>query len=145
LCNIQLLSLQSGARRVHGMADGPLGYCYLLMMLLQVIHIFEEMACGAYKLMGNGLRKYLVVASLLVTANFVVFALILGGQRVAMVLGLVTSGIMAVGNGVVHTVGYWKTRSLRDGVGAGVFSSLPLGVVGVVVFYLLAGALLAGG
>lgn len=119
--------------------------CYLLMVWLQVLHILEEIACGAYKVAGHGLGRYLKVASVLVTVNLAVFALILWQQPVGYVLGLVTSGVLAAGNGLVHVAGFVRTRSYRDGLGAGVFTGIPLGIVGLVVFVMLAGHLLTGG
>lgn len=115
------------------MASDTLLFLYLLMIWLQVIHIFEEITCGVYKI-THGLNKYLMVASLLVSINLGTFALILYEWRTGLFLGLFTSGVMAIGNGLVHTTGYLKTKSTRDGVGAGVFSSIPLGIVGILVF-----------
>jgi len=111
------------------------------MMLLQVWHIFEEIGCGAYKV-AHSLEKYLVAASVLVTINFTAFALILNGNKAGFYLGLLTSGVLAVGNGIVHTVGYIKTKSVRDSLGAGFFTGIPLTIVGGFVFYRLLQALL---
>ncbi len=52
-----------------------LTFTYLLMMLLQIWHIFEEIGLGAYKV-AHSLNKYLVAASVLVTINFAAFTLI---------------------------------------------------------------------
>lgn len=122
------------------MAGDLLIYTYLGMMLLQVVHIFEEIALGAYKIKLT-LGKYLLGASVLVTINFIVFALILQGWDAGYWLGLFTSGVLGFGNGIIHLIGYVKTKTYRDSLGAGVFSAIPLGLLGLVVFNLLVQAL----
>ena len=52
------------------MSSTDLAYLFLLLILLQIYHIFEEIAMEAYKLAGS-LNKYLLVASVLVTLNVV--------------------------------------------------------------------------
>ena len=111
-------------------------FTYLAMMLLQIVHIFEEIACGAYKIKTT-LGKYLLAASALVTLNFTAFALILADLRIGLWLGLFTSGVLAFGNGIIHLIGYVKTKTYRESLGAGVFSGVPLGIMGLVVFILL--------
>ena len=80
-----------------------LSFTYLLMILMQVFQIFEEIGMGAYKV-AHSLSKYLFAASVLVTINFVAFALI--------------------------------TYEIRFGLflGAGVFTGIPLAIMGVIVF-----------
>ena len=109
-------------------------FTYLLMMLLQIWHIFEEIATGAYKVAGHGMNKYLMVASILVTINFTTLALLLLEIRAGFYLGLFTSGVLAAGNGIIHLIGAIKTKTIRDSIGAGVFSGIPLGIIGVIVF-----------
>ena len=43
----------------------------------------------------------------------------------------------AIGNGIVHLVGYIKTKSYYETVGAGVFTGIPLGISGGVVLWQL--------
>ena len=110
----------------------PLILSYLIMMLMQIWHIFEEIGMGAYKL-AHSLKRYLVVASILVTINFTVFTLIWMDVLVGYYLGFLTSGVLAIGNGLVHSIGWLKTRKLRDGIGAGLFTGIPLAIIGLVV------------
>lgn len=107
---------------------------YLLMMLLQVWHILEEIGCGAHKV-AHTLSKYLFAASVLVTINYVGFALILNGNKAGYFIGLFTSAVLAVGNGIVHVIGYIKTKTVRASLGAGFFTGIPLAIVGGFVFY----------
>jgi len=105
---------------------------YLIMMLFQVFHIFEEIGMGAYKI-AHSLNKYLMAASILVTINFIAFGLILLDIQAGYYLGLFTSGVLAVGNGLIHFFGWLKTRKIRDSLGAGMFSGFPLAAAGVIV------------
>ncbi len=107
-------------------------FTYLLMMLLQVFHIFEEIGMGAYKV-AHSLNIYLFAASVLVTINFAAFALIAFNVRFGLYLGLFTSGVLALGNGVIHVFGLIKTKTFKDSLGAGVFTGIPLAIVGVIV------------
>jgi len=109
-----------------------LSISFLLMMFFQILHIFEEIGCGAYKLV-HSLQKYLIAASVLVIINFSAFLLLTLEIRLGFYLGLFSSGILAIGNGVVHTIGYLKTRSIHDNIGSGVFSAIPLGILGILV------------
>ena len=104
---------------------------YSLLLLFQFLHILEEIGLEAYREAGS-LKRYLKVAGILVVISFVPLFLMLLGISGGRVLGLV-GALMAIGNGIVHVVGYLKTRSMRGTVGAGVFTSIPLGVVGLIV------------
>ena len=119
------------------MASTDIAYLFLLLILLQIYHIFEEIALEAYKLAGS-LSKYLLVASVLVTINVVALYLLLrnlpGGYLLA-ALG----ALIGIGNGLVHMVGYVRTRSFRGTAGAGFFTGIPLAVVGGIVLYALIG------
>jgi hypothetical protein len=108
---------------------------YLLMTLFQVYHKFEEIGGRAYKLVGS-LKKYLIAASVLVTLNVVSLSLIILDLQVGYIVGIVGAAISVL-NGVVHLVGYVKTRSFYESIGAGVFTGIPLGIAGVVVLYQL--------
>ena len=103
------------------------------MMLFKIFHILEEVGFGAYKIAG-GLRKYLIVASVLVTLNFTAFTLIRFDIAWGLYLGAFTSLVLAFGNGVIHSVGWIKTRTNKDSIGAGVFKGIPLAIMGVLVF-----------
>ena len=103
------------------------------MMLFQIFHIFEEVGLGAYKIAGE-LRKYLIVASVLVTLNFTTFTLIHLDFIWGAYLGAFTSLVLAVGNGVIHTIGWIKSWTNKDNLGASVFTGIPLAILGVLVF-----------
>ncbi len=70
------------------MASINIAYLFLLLILLQIYHIFEEIAMEAYKLAGS-LSKYLPVASVLVTINVVALYLLLRDLPAGIPLALV--------------------------------------------------------
>lgn len=45
--------------------------------------------------------------------------------------------VISVGNALIHIFGYIKTKSYRATLGAGVFSGIPLGLSGIVLFVYL--------
>jgi hypothetical protein len=120
------------------MASTDIAYLYLLLILFQIFHIFEEIALEAYKLAGS-LVKYLLVASVLVTINFVALYLLLRNLPAGYPLAFL-GALFGIANGLVHVVGYARTRSFRGTVGAGMFTGIPLALVGAVVLYALIGA-----
>lgn len=113
------------------MSYNPLVILYLTMLLLQTIHIFEEIGFKAYEVVGS-LKKYLVVASFLVIINYLPLFLILQGFTIGYYMGFLSS-LLAVGNGIIHVIGYLRTKSFRGTVGAGIFSGIPLGIIGLLV------------
>lgn len=113
---------------------------YIAMLFLQTIHIFEEIGSQAYELAGS-LKKYLLVASVLVLIGYLGLVLLLLGVR----LGYFVAGfnaLVALGNGFVHPIGYVRTRSTRGTLGAGVFTGVPLGIVGGLVLVQLVSLIL---
>ena len=110
-------------------------FTFLLMILIQIFHIFEEIGCRIYVIMGS-LKKYLFAASGIVTLNFVFYALILLDLRIGYILGIF-GAVTAIANGIVHLVGYFKTKSYYETVGAGVFTGIPLGITGGIVLWQL--------
>lgn len=104
---------------------------YLIMLFLQTVHIFEEIGFKAYEVVGS-LNKYLIAASFLVFASYLPLILILLDIRAGYFLAFFAA-ILALGNGIIHLIGYIKTKSFRGTVGAGVFSGIPLGIIGGIV------------
>lgn len=119
------------------MASTNISYMFLLLILLQIYHIFEEIALEAYKLAGS-LSKYLLVASVLVTINVVALYLLLLDLPAGYLLAAL-GALIGIGNGLVHVVGYLRTRSIRGTIGAGMFTGIPLALVGGIVLYVLIG------
>ena len=113
------------------MSDNLFLILYLMMLFLQTVHIFEEIGFKAYEVVGS-LNKYLLAASFLVFASYLPLILILLDIRAGYYLAFF-GAILALGNGIIHLIGYVKTKSFRGTVGAGVFSGIPLGIIGGIV------------
>jgi len=104
---------------------------YLIMLFLQTVHIFEEIGFKAYEVVGS-LNKYLIAASFLVFASYLPLILILLDIKAGYFLAFF-GALLALGNGIIHIIGFIKTKSFRGTVGAGVFSGIPLGIIGGIV------------
>jgi len=113
------------------MSDNLFLILYLIMLFLQTVHIFEEIGFKAYEVVGS-LNKYLLAASFLVFANYLPLVLILLDIRAGYYLAFFAA-ILALGNSIIHLIGYIKTKSYRGTLGAGVFSGIPLGIIGGIV------------
>ncbi len=113
------------------MSDNYFLILYLIMLFLQTVHIFEEIGFKAYEIAGS-LNKYLWVASFLVFASYLPLILVLLDIKTGYFLAFFAA-ILALVNGFVHILGYIKTKSYRGTVGAGVFSGIPLGIIGGIV------------
>ncbi|MDX9872447.1 MAG: HXXEE domain-containing protein [Clostridia bacterium] len=115
----------------------------LITTFFQVLHCFEEIGMDAYELVpkpGNKRGYYLRAASVLVGLNFLIAFMLLFDIKLAYYLAFYTVAI-SVGNAIIHIYGYIKAKSYRATLGAGVFSGIPLGLSGIVLFLYLIRAL----
>jgi len=111
---------------------------YILFIWLVVLHTFEEISCD---IMGLELgpikltkKRYLLGASLISTINLGTLALLTLGLPVGYYLGLFTTAIIGMLQALVHGIGYLREGKKSRGMGAGFFSSIPLAIVGLIVF-----------
>jgi len=111
---------------------------YIAFVWLVALHTFEEISCnvmeariGHIKITKN---KYLIGASIISTVNLVTLALLVIGLPFGLYLGLFTSAIIGIFQGVIHTIGYLRENKTARSLGAGFYSSIPLAIVGIIVF-----------
>jgi hypothetical protein len=114
------------------MVNDPLIIWFVVMLFFQTIHIFEEIHFEVYLEVGS-LKKYLMVAGILVFLNYLPLILILQKVNWGTYLAFLPS-IMAIGNGIIHVYGFIKTKSFRGTIGAGIFSGIFLAISGIIVF-----------
>ena len=119
---------------------------YAIFIWMVVLHIFEEIAGGVFDLeIGHhkpGKNRYLLAASGVSTLNMVALVLLILGQPVGNLIGLFTTAIFGLFQGIVHTFGYFREGRKSRGLGAGFYSAIPLAMVGAVTFYFLLRAML---
>ena len=120
---------------------------YILFIWLVILHTFEEISCdimgleiGHISLTKN---RYLLGASLISTINLGTLALLTLGLPTGYYLGLFTTAILGVFQAIVHSIGYLREGKRSRGLGAGFFSSIPLAIVGLIVFIQLIRAISA--
>jgi hypothetical protein len=111
---------------------------YIAFIWLVILHTFEEISCnimeaqiGHIKMTKN---KYLLVASSISTINLGTLALLIAGLPAGYYLGLFTSAVIGVFQAVIHTIGYLREKRTPRRLGAGFYSSIPLAIVGFLVF-----------
>ena len=111
---------------------------YVLFIWLVVLHTFEEISCdimglelGPIKMTKN---RYLLGASAISTINLGTLALLILGLPAGYYLGLFTTAIIGMFQALVHGIGYIRECRKSRGMGAGFFSSIPLAIVGLIVF-----------
>jgi len=115
----------------------PVAISILVLVFIQILHIFEEIAMEAYTLIPKGsLSKYLLAASGLVTLSMGTLLLILFELVVGYYFGLVVS-VLAIGNFLIHTIGLIKNKKFKGTLAAGFFTGILLGGMGVFTFILL--------
>ena len=111
---------------------------YIALIWLVILHTFEEISCniietqiGHIKMTKN---KYLLAACAISTVNLGTLALLVGGFPVGYYLGLFTSAVIGVFQAVIHSIGYFRENRTARRLGAGFYSSIPLAIVGFLVF-----------
>ena len=111
---------------------------YIAFIWMVVLHTFDEIACGIIgsqvgriKVTGN---RYLLGASAISTINLGTLALLVLGMPAGYYLALFMSAIIGVFQAIVHGIGYLGENKNARGLGAGFYSSIPLALVGLIVF-----------
>lgn len=114
---------------------------YTIFIWLVVLHTFEEIASGVFDLAVRdhkpGKKRYLLVASGISTLNMITLVSLILGLPAGPFIGLFTTAVFGVFQGLVHTVGYFREGRKAQGLGAGFYSAIPLTMAGAVTFYLL--------
>ena len=112
---------------------------YVLFIWLVVLHTFEEIAQGIFELKIGKINltknKYLFGASIITTVNLGTFALIITENPVGLYLGLFTTLVIGMLQFVVHAIGFIREGYKAKNIGSGFYSSIPLSIVGAVLFY----------
>ena len=118
---------------------------YIAFSWLLTLHALEEIASGVIGLKVGPITltrtRYTLATSGITTVNLGVLALIVLGIPAGYWLGLFTTGLFGVWQGLVHTFGYFRSGRSTHGLGVGFYSSIPLALAGALAFYLLLGAL----
>ena len=114
---------------------------YIVFTWLVVLHTFEEIACDIFGLQVGHIvlkrNRYLCAAGAISTINLGTLTLLLLGLPVGAYIGLFTTAILGVFQGIIHGVGYFRAGMKMKGMGAGFYSAIPLSIAGAVTFYLL--------
>ena len=111
---------------------------YIVFVWLVALHTFEEISSNAMEMQFGHIKmtknKYLIAASIISTVNLVTLALLVIGLPIGFYLGLITTAIIGIFQGVIHTIGYLRENKTARGLGVGFYTSIPLSIVGIVLF-----------
>ncbi len=111
---------------------------YIAFIWMVVLHTFEEIACGILDVQFGHIKvtrnRYLLAAGAISTVNLTVLTLLVLEITAGYYLGLITSAIIGVFQAVVHGIGYFRENNNARGLGAGFYTSIPLAIVGMIVF-----------
>jgi len=111
---------------------------YITFVWMVILHTFEEISGGIMEMQLGHIKltknRYLLAASVLSTINLGTLALLVLALPVGYYLGLFTSAIIGVFQAIVHSIGYLRENEKARGIGVGFYSSIPLAIVGLIVF-----------
>ncbi len=110
---------------------------FLLLLLMQVLHIFEELGMECYKLLEFlTIKKYLAVSSIIMSISMLTFIAIILELVIGYVFGICVS-IFGILNFIVHTVGFMMKKKTKGTIAAGFYTGIVLGIFGSVNLFLL--------
>ena len=104
---------------------------FVLLLMMNILHIFEEIAYEAFKIKETiTLRKYLVMSSIIVILSMLTLIVIIIGIEIGYIFGIFVS-IFGILNCIVHTVGFITKKTIKGTIAAGFYSGIFLGLVGI--------------
>ncbi|MHA1105780.1 MAG: HXXEE domain-containing protein [Promethearchaeota archaeon] len=110
---------------------------FLLLLLMQVLHIFEELGMEVYKIKEFlTIKKYLAASSIIMSISMLTFIAILLELVIGYVFGICVS-IFGILNFIVHTVGFIMKKKTKGTIAAGFYTGIVLGIFGSINLFLL--------
>lgn len=111
---------------------------YIVFIWLVALHTFEEISSNAMEMQFGHIKmtknKYLIGASIISTVNLATLTTLVIDLPIGLYLGLFTTAIFGIFQGVIHTIGYLRENKKARGLGVGFYTSIPLAIVGIVLF-----------
>ena len=110
---------------------------FLLLLLMQVLLIFEELGMECYKIIEFlTIKKYLAASSIIMSISMLTFIAIILDLVIGYVFGICVS-IFGILNFIVHTVGFIMKKKTKGTIAAGFYTGIVLGIFGSVNLFLL--------
>lgn len=110
---------------------------FLLLLLMQVLHIFEELGMEIYKIKEfMTIKKYLAASSIIMSISMLTFIAIILELVIGYVFGICVS-IFGILNFTVHTVGFMMKKKTKGTIAAGFYTGIVLGIFSSVNLFLL--------
>jgi hypothetical protein len=110
---------------------------FLLLIMIQTLHIFEELGMEVYHIKEFlTLKKYLIVSSIITSISMLTFLALILELVIGYVFGIFVA-IFGILNFIVHTVGYVMKKKMRGTIAAGFYTGIVLGIFGIINLFLL--------
>jgi len=110
---------------------------FLLLILIQTLHIFEELGMEIYHIKEFlTLKKYLIVSSIITSISMLTFLALILELVIGYIFGIFVA-IFGILNFIVHTVGYIMKKKMKGTIAAGFYTGTILGLIGIVNLFLL--------
>ena len=110
---------------------------FLLLLLMQILHIFEELGMEVYQIKKFlTIKKYLIASSIIISISMFTFIAIILELVIGYVFGICVS-IFGILNLIVHTVGFMMKKKTKGTIAAGFYTGIVLGIFGSVNLFLL--------
>ena len=110
---------------------------FLLLLLMQILHIFEELGMEVYQIKKFlTIKKYLIASSIIISISMLTFIVIILELVIGYIFGICVS-IFGILNFIVHTVGFMMKKKTKGTIAAGFYTGIVLGIFGVINLFLL--------
>ena len=110
---------------------------FLLLLLIQVLHIFEELGMEVYKIKEFlTIKKYLAASSIIMSISMLTFIAIILDLVFGYIFGIGVS-IFGILNFIVHSVGFIMKKKTKGTIAAGFYTGIVLGIFGSINLFLL--------
>jgi len=110
---------------------------FLLLLLIQTLHIFEELGMEVYKIKAFlTIKKYVIVSSIITSISMLTFIALILELFIGYVFGIFVS-IFGILNFIVHTIGFIMKKKTKGTIAAGFYTGIVLGIFGSINLFLL--------
>lgn len=110
---------------------------FLLLLLIQTLHIFEELGMGIYQTIEFlTIKKYLFVSSIITSLSMLTYIAIILELVIGYFFGILVS-IFGIFNFIIHTLGFIMKKKTKGTIAAGFYTGIVLGIFGSVNLFLL--------
>ncbi len=110
---------------------------FLLLLLIQTLHIFEELGMEVYKIKEFlTIKKYIIASSIITSISMLTFIALILELVIGYIFGIIVS-IFGILNFVIHSIGFIMKKKTKGTIAAGFYTGIVLGIFGSINLFLL--------